>query len=313
MPLHGIATAIYGTERKSTVSLATLVSKHAGDVRVDSARKMIINPSNTTQAREALLVVLNAACKYRAQMIDICKGKQAFVPLTIVHGVTEDHPSRAYIDMIRVAFPEYFRNGGSNGHSLSFNALMEQLFLQYYKEHGPRAVGDEQSAYIELHKYQLFQPDDEYRQVEYRVSDDERNIGAEFQKCIDAAERGEEVARRILVAIAQSEARTYANELRRRGILGKTRFVQFGQYQEEFKQCPRYTFLEWGTLRDVFAREFIDQLPEPHSVCVKTPNSKRSEPFADITTTLIEDIWDVIHTYKTGKVRPKRHVETKRD
>ena len=133
------------------------------------------------------------------------------------------------------------------------------------------------------------------------VVDDLRALST-LHELHQAAGTGETQARDALEQLAKLEARKYSHELQARGI-APPRFVQFGLHKPEHQSNPRYTFLEWYNLRDIFAEELIRLMGQPHNICVKTPNDLPSPPFSDICATLIADQWDIFN----GITR-KRHI-----
>ncbi len=147
MPIHGMSTAIYGTEDKTTISLATLTAKN---------EKAIIDPTDIQAARNALMTVLDTMCSYRAQLMKIDEHNTAMVPLPVVCGTGEHHPHAVYAQMLRGAFPEYFENDPAVTEGASINSMFEHLLIKHFGTQGPLVADNEYSPLIEVHKYTLF-------------------------------------------------------------------------------------------------------------------------------------------------------------
>ena len=308
MSLHGIATAIYGSEQESTVSLATLENTGVDQTYIKASQEIKIDTLDIPRVRAAFLTVLDAVCQFRAQMIRLDDGRQALIPLNIVHGVPVDHPKMTYSTMIRLAFPEYFGDDFDVNDTRSVNQLWEHLFLQHYSHHGPIAAAGEQGAKIELHSYALFLPEEARKQQNFQINAEERERALELQEALGKAAAGDGKALNALRSFARVDAMATAVGMQRQGILEKTRFVQMGLHRPEFQQSARYTYLEFFDLRDHFVQLLQRLFAKPHNVCVKTPNAEAAPKFADITTTYLEDLGDFIHFLNTGVQRKKRHV-----
>jgi len=290
------------------VSLATLENTGVDRTFIKASQQMKIDTRDTPRARAALLTVLDAACQFRAQLIDIDDDRKALMPLQIVHGVATEHPKDAYAIMLRKAFPEYCQGDHKMKGVLSVNDLWHQLFLKHFAKHGPRAGADEQPAQIELHKYVLFLPDEARRQENFAISPKEKEEAVMLRGELAKAAAGDADALKALQFFAKAHAMGTAKDMKQKGILEKTRFFQIGLHREEFRQCERYTYLESFGLRDTFVAMLQRFFREPHNVCVKTPNVEPAPAFADITTTFLEDVRDILHHLQTGETLKKRHV-----
>lgn len=308
MSLHGIATAIYGSEQQSTVSLATLENTGVDQTYVKASQEIKIDTLDIPRVRAAFLTVLDAACQFRAQMIRLDDGRQALIPLNIVHGVAVDHPKMSYSMMIRLAFPEYFGDDFDLNDTRSVNELWEHLFLQHYSLNGPIAAAGEQRAKIELHRYVLVLPEEVRKQQNFQINAKEKEYANILQVALEKAATGDEAALNALKFFARMDAMATAVDMQRKGILEKTRFVQMGLHRPDFQQCARYTYLESFGLRDHFVQLLQRLFAKPHNLCVKTPNTEPAPAFADITTTFLEDLRDFLHFLNTGEMPKKRHV-----
>lgn len=314
MSLDGLATAIY--QRKDgqhVVSSTQLRSTDDENIFIEGSEVIDIDPSREhTNGRAALMTVLDQIASRRAQIIEI-EDKAMLVPLHIVHGVAEKHDHSGYTRMIQGAFPEYFSGSAAPKANASVNTLLEHLFQSHHAARAPKPTEeDEPASQLSLLDFQLFLPDDPAHSAGLHVTDQDHRIGGGIAQILHLAKSGNAQAKQQLTQMAVHDARTYAQDLTQRGILASTRFVQFGLHTEEFQKAPRYTYLEWGDLKDVFVRTLISALPEQHNICMKTPNDKASPAFADITTTFLADVWMLIHFHRTNTPKKFRNVSAKR-
>ncbi len=313
MSLDGLATAIY--QRKDgqhVVSTSVLSSTSDEKIFIEQSTLTDVDPSSEhTNARAALLTVLEEISSRRAQIVEI--GDAAMlVPLTVVHGTAEKHDTDAYTRMIRGAFPEYFSGTRAPAGSVrSVNGLMQHLMTAHHKDHMPKK-NEGHTAQLALNDYALFLPDDPRFTAGISVTADDKAMSQLFQPLVMAARTGDFEAHKSLIALAKKDANNYASDLRKRGILDSTRFVQFGLHSDEFKKSARYTYLEYEYLKHIFAYELITKLREQHNIAVKTPNDAPSPAFADITATFLADVWMLIHYHRTGTPKAFKNVSAKR-
>ena len=142
--LHGIATALYGTEEKSTLSLTTLISTDKDNIFINATRKIELDPRRPKEMRDGFQQVLSEICATEPQCVNY-QGQLAQLPLKVVYGVPEVHPD-VYEQAIRNAFPGMLNTVSSR----DVNDLLEKLFLIYFGKYGCH------KSHIELHGYNLF-------------------------------------------------------------------------------------------------------------------------------------------------------------
>ena len=298
MQLRGIATGLYGTQRKSIVSVTTLTSESADRIFIEGTQKVEIDPFDAEQARQAFMPVLDKICEQPAQMCDVPQGR-AQIPMAVVYGTPEKHPAVVYKSMIRAAFPEYFpKNRQCNA---TVAELLKHLFLTHYAEHG-----QDRDALIELNDYYLF-PSHEDGSLKTPLFTEDQLSGL-LGSLHEVAESGNGAGRTMLEHYAKEAARIYNDELQGRCIL-TPRFVQYGPRNGSRQGINKYTTLGLYNLKDVFVRALLGYAAEDqqHNICVKTPNDAPSPPFTDICATHIADQWDIFECHQ-GNRPQKRHV-----
>jgi hypothetical protein len=296
MQLHGIATALYGTERRSTISVTNLVSEGPDEIFIEKTQKAEFDPSKPRESRDALGLVLDELAQQGPQRFVIGRGpnkdREAEVYTSIIYGTPEMHPAVAYRKMLLTAYPEYFRNQ-KNFRNKHVRELLERLFLKYHKGHG------QPGSVIELNHYQLFLPN-ESLSCEITEKDQANEEFVRLQKAADARDRE---AYLTLSGYAREAAREYAKDLRNRGILEAARFVKYGLGNGRHTGTNRYTILGWCNMKNIFVEELTKHMKKPHNVCVKTPDDKPAPPFSDICATYLADQWDMVY-----EISKKRHV-----
>ncbi len=314
MSLDGLATALYQRKDGQHVVSSSVLSSTSDDkIFIEQSTLTDVDPtSEHTNARAALLTVLEEISSRRAQIEEI--GDAAMlVPLTIVHGVGEHHDQIGYSRMIRDAFPEYFSGSRAPAGSVrTVNGLMQHLMKAHHQDHAPALKDDEHTSQLALQDFTLFLPDDPHFTSGLYVTQSDRTASPLIQQMLIAASTGDTKAREALVDMAKSDARRYAADLQKRGILDSTRFVQFGLHSDEFKKSARYTYLEFSDLKDIFVHTLISWLSEQHNIAMKTPNDAPSPAFTDITATFLADVWMLIHYHRTGTPKEFKNVGAKR-
>lgn len=326
MSLDGLATAIY--QRKDgqhVVSTSVLSSTSDEKIFIEQSTLTDVDPSSEhTNARAALLTVLEEISSRRAQIVEIGDAAM-FVPLTVVHGAAEKHDTDAYTRMIRGAFPEYFSGTRAPaGNVGTVGGLMQHLMKAHHQDHAPALKDGEHASQLALNDFALFLPDDPRFTAGMSVTASDKTMSQFFQPLVMAARTGDSRAHQSLIELAKKDADNYASDLRKRGILESTRFVQFGLHSDEFKKSARYTYLEFANLKDVFVNQLITKireqnnisqitkLREQYNIAVKTPNDAPSPAFADITATFLADVWMLIYYHRTGRPKAFKNVSAKR-
>lgn len=279
MELRGIATAVYGTQQRSTVSVTTLTSESPDKIFIEKTQKAEIDPFSSKEAREAFLMVLDEVCRQPPQVSDI--GGQAFqIPTALIYGTPENHPSVVYSSMLRGAFPEYF---GRNARSSPVHEILNTLFLAYHAQFGMPGSA------IETKPHYLFPPEEDAG----TDSEVAQIMKKGFNELHARAELGIKDARVELEECARAAARNYVHDIQKRGI-SPPRFIRY---------VPQhYAFLEWYDLRDIFIDELF-KFSGQYNLCLKTPNDPQSPPFADICAAQLADYWNII-----GRNQKKGHV-----
>jgi hypothetical protein len=277
MQLRGIATALYGTQSKSTVSVTTLTSESADKIFIERTQKIDIDPFNSAEAREAFLVVLNEMCLQPPQTT-VVNDQIVHIPTAVIYGVPDQHPEVVYSSLIRGAFPEYFDCKPRAGHVAE---LMEKLLLSYHS-----VFGISGSA-IETKPHALY-----VNRANHTVKAEFLEpVSRELDRLHSMAFMGNREAIHALEEYTRADARSYAVELFKRGIL-PPRFVQYGLRDGNVRSAS--TYLEWFNLRDIFAEELMGLASANYNICIKTPNDPPSPPFADICATQLADYWDIL-------------------
>lgn len=313
MSLDGLATAIYrNKDGQHVVSTTVLSSTSEHEIYIERTMQTPVDPFSThTNARAALMTVLDAIVSHRVQIVDIGR-ENMIVPLPIVHGIAQFHPTNEYAHMIKKDFPEYFVQSRELRNSTDVNFLLKHLFTAHLQRNGRRFINDVVPPQIALHDYVLFLPNDPQYKNGYTVSEEDHTLGSKLQCYRNRSAAGGALAKDELVKQAQKDALQSANDFKEKGTFESTRFIQWGLHTDAFKNAPRYTYLEDADLKEVFIGKFITQLRERHNICLKTPNDDASPAFADITATFLADVWMLIHYKRTGEILPFKNVIAKR-
>ena len=207
--------------------------------------------------------------------------------------MAEHHAEAEYARLIRTSFPEYFHGQNTPKKAQSVNDLLGHLIETHHKLKHPELYQGGQVS-LALHPYQLFLPQNGNQKSKKQAN----TVSLDPIKHLVEQADTDPTAKQALIQFTKREAQMYADENAARGILENTRFIQYGPRSEA--ENIRYTYLNYGNLKDVFIYEVILRLKNEHNICLKNASDKASPAFVDIGATFLADAWMWIYHKRTG-------------